>query len=47
MNIKAIALASVIGLSTPAIADIILNYHSASAMPIDFVRPTGAFMDKS
>ncbi|NES06803.1 MAG: hypothetical protein F6K22_30695 [Okeania sp. SIO2F4] len=47
MNIKAIALASIIGLSTPAIADITLNSHSASAMPTDFVRPTGAFMDNS
>ncbi|NEP08449.1 MAG: hypothetical protein F6K25_04615 [Okeania sp. SIO2G4] len=47
MNIKAIALASVIGLSTPAVADITLNSHSASAMPTDFVRPTGAFMDNS
>ena len=47
MNIKAIALASVIGLSAPAIADISFNSHSASAMPTDFVRPTGAFMDNS
>ncbi len=47
MNIKAIALASVIGLSVPTIADITLNYDSASAMPTDFVRPTGAFMDNS
>ncbi|MDJ0516503.1 MAG: hypothetical protein QNJ74_09700 [Trichodesmium sp. MO_231.B1] len=47
MNIKAIALASIIGLSVPAIADITLNSHSASAMPTDFVRPTGAFMDNS
>ncbi len=47
MNIKAIALASIIGLSVPAIADITFNSHSASAMPTDFVRPTGAFMDNS
>ena len=45
MNIKAIALASVIGLSAPAITDITLNSQSASAMPTDFVRPSGAFMD--
>lgn len=47
MNIKAIALASVIGLSAPAITDIALNSQTASAMPTDFVRPTGAFMDSS
>ncbi|MEM9925405.1 MAG: hypothetical protein AAF915_16905 [Cyanobacteria bacterium P01_D01_bin.50] len=47
MNIKAIALASVIGLSAPAITAITLNSQSASAMPIDFVRPKGAFMDSS
>ena len=47
MNIKAIALASVIGLSAPAITAITLNPQSASAMPTDFVRPTGAFMDAS
>ena len=44
MNIKAIALASIIGLSAPAIT---LNAQSASAMPTDFVRPQGAFMDTS
>ncbi|MEB3340202.1 hypothetical protein [Okeania sp.] len=47
MNIKALALASVIGLSVPAIADIALSSHPAAAMPTDFVRPTGAFMDNS
>lgn len=47
MNIKAIALASVIGLSAPAITAISLSSQSASAMPTDFVRPKGAFMDTS
>lgn len=45
MNIKAIALASVIGLSAPAITAVTFNTQSASAMPTDFVRPKGAFMD--
>ncbi|MEM9927612.1 MAG: hypothetical protein AAF915_28435 [Cyanobacteria bacterium P01_D01_bin.50] len=44
MNIKAIALASVIGLSAPAITEVI-NANSASAMPTDFVRPKGTFAD--
>ncbi len=46
MNIKAIALASVIGLSAPAIAEVI-TANSASAMPTDFVRAKGTFADLS
>ncbi len=45
MNIKVIALASIIGLSAPAITDIAFNSQSAMAMPTDYVRATGAFMD--
>ncbi len=44
MNIKALALASVIGLSAPAITEVI-TANSVSAMPTDFVRPTGTFAD--
>lgn len=44
MNIKVIALASIIGFSAPAITDM-TSAKSAMAMPVDFVRPTGAFMD--
>ena len=47
MNIKAIALASMIGLSAPALAEFALNSQSVSAVPVDFVRPKGAFMDAS
>ena len=47
MNIKAIALASLIGLSAPAITEVAFNTQTASAMPTDFVRPKGAFMDAS
>ncbi|MEB3181210.1 MAG: hypothetical protein VKL59_19570 [Nostocaceae cyanobacterium] len=47
MNIKAIALAALIGLSAPAITNIALNPQIAVAMPTDFVRPTGAFMDNN
>ncbi len=45
MNIKVIVLASIIGLSAPAITDIAFNSQSAMAMPIDTVRPIGAFID--
>jgi len=47
MNIKAIALITILGLATPAIADVALNTKTASAMPTDFNRPTGAFMNGS
>ncbi|MEL6458425.1 MAG: hypothetical protein AAFX46_04675 [Cyanobacteria bacterium J06636_27] len=47
MNIKAIALASVVGLSAPAITAVTLNPQSASATPRNATRPTGAFLDKS
>ncbi|KAF3888129.1 MULTISPECIES: hypothetical protein [Nostocales] len=47
MNIKVIGLAAILGLSAPAITDIVLNPQSAVAMPTDFVRPTGAFTDSS
>ncbi len=45
MNIKALALASVIGLSAPAISEVAFNTKTASAMPTDFVRPKGTFAD--
>lgn len=44
MNFKALALASVIGLSAPAIA-VAFSANSASAMPTDFVRVGGTFVD--
>ena len=44
MNFKALALASVIGLSAPAITEVI-TANSASAMPTDFVRVAGTFVD--
>ena len=44
MNIKALALASVIGLSAPAMTEVI-TANKADAMPTDFVRPTGTFAD--
>ncbi|MCJ8281442.1 MAG: hypothetical protein MJK14_16630 [Rivularia sp. ALOHA_DT_140] len=47
MNIKVFALASIIGLSAPAITDIAFNSQSAMAMQTDFVRPTGAFLDNN
>ncbi|KST65489.1 hypothetical protein [Mastigocoleus testarum] len=47
MNIKAIALASVIGLSAPVVTQVAFNTQTASAVPVDFVRPKGAFMDAS
>ncbi len=44
MNFKALALASVIGLSAPAITFGFIA-DSASAMPTDFVRVGGTFVD--
>ncbi|HEY9835061.1 MAG TPA: hypothetical protein V6D26_31205 [Stenomitos sp.] len=41
MNIKAIALASILGLSTPTIADLVLNSPAIAAPQF----PTGTFMD--
>ncbi len=45
MNFKALALASVIGLSVPAITEVAFTSQSASAMPTDFVRVEGTFVD--
>ncbi|MDJ0800970.1 MAG: hypothetical protein QNJ51_29885 [Calothrix sp. MO_167.B12] len=45
MNIKALALASLIGLSAPAITAVGFTTNTASAMPTDFVRPKGTFAD--
>lgn len=45
MNIKAIALVSILGLGAPAITEVAFTTSSASAMPTDFVRPTGTFAD--
>ncbi|WP_413161577.1 hypothetical protein ACL6C3_23475 [Capilliphycus salinus ALCB114379] len=47
MNIKAIALAFLLGLSAPAITEIAFSTASVSAMPTDFPAPEGAFIDKS
>ncbi|MEO1431311.1 MAG: hypothetical protein AAFV71_20065 [Cyanobacteria bacterium J06633_8] len=45
MNIKALALASIIGFSAPAIIEAAFTSQGASAMPTDFVRATGTFVD--
>jgi len=45
MNFKALALASVIGLSVPAITEAAFTSGSASAMPTDYVRVGGTFID--
>ncbi|MEL7039512.1 MAG: hypothetical protein AAFO04_28460 [Cyanobacteria bacterium J06592_8] len=47
MNIKAIALASILGISAPAITNLSFSTPTASAMPTDFVRPKGAFLDSN
>lgn len=47
MNIKAIALASILGISAPAITNLSFSASTASAMPTDFIRPKGAFLDSS
>ncbi|MEO0967145.1 MAG: hypothetical protein AAFX80_02110 [Cyanobacteria bacterium J06639_18] len=45
MNLKALALVSVIGLSAPAITEVAFTSQSVSAMPTDFVRVGGTFVD--
>ncbi|MEC4818887.1 MAG: hypothetical protein SAK29_37280 [Scytonema sp. PMC 1069.18] len=47
MNIKALALASVIGLSAPVLTEVAFTTNIASAMPTDFVRAGGTFVDQN
>lgn len=45
MNFKALVLVSVMGLSAPAITEAAFTANSAFAMPTDYLRVGGTFVD--